>query len=273
MNVVLITGCSSGFGRAAAEAFARRGDQVVATMRNPSRATATGGRAEGLDQVEGVVIDQLDVVDAESRAGAVARTLERFGRIDVLVNNAGVSALGPTEELTDQVFRDQFETNFFGPFDLMKEVLPSMRANQAGRIVNVTSIGALLTPGFYGGYCATKHALDALSLALDIELQPYGIRVVTVVPGGYSTSMVSNLIPTERPDTAYPRARLALEEYAARMVGKEDLTPVIEAILAAATDADPHARYLVGTGTTELLRTIVAEGEMVHAELRARDAV
>jgi NAD(P)-dependent dehydrogenase (short-subunit alcohol dehydrogenase family) len=266
MSVVLITGCSSGFGRAAALAFAERGDQVVATMRNTAKAA-------GLEAVEGVVVDQLDVVDPESRAGAIARTLARFGRIDVLVNNAGVSALGPAEEIPEQVMREQFEINFFGPFALMREVLPAMREHRTGRIVNITSIGALMTSGFYSDYCATKHALDAISLGMDIELQQFGIRVATVVPGGFTTSMVSNLIDTQRPDTIYPRYAKTLEEYKGRMSGKEDLSPVTDAIIAAATDPQPRARYLIGSGSAEMLRTIVDEGEKVHAFLFAREAV
>jgi NAD(P)-dependent dehydrogenase (short-subunit alcohol dehydrogenase family) len=265
MSVVLITGCSSGFGRAAALAFAARGDDVVATMRNT-------GKADGLGDVDRVTVDQLDIVDAESRAGAVARTLDRFGRVDVLVNNAGVSALGPAEEIPEQVMRDQFETNFFGPFALIRELLPSMRANNTGRIVNVTSIGAVMTSGFYSDYCATKHAMDAISHGLDIELQHFGIRVATVVPGGFTTSMVSNLIDTQRPDTIYPRYAQTLEEYKGRMSGKEDLSPVTDAIIAAATDPEPRARYLVGSGSAEMLRTIVDEGQKVHDFLRAREA-
>ncbi len=273
MAVVLITGCSSGFGRATAEAFAARGDQVVATMRNPDRATVPGGTAAGLAAVNGVTVDQLDVTDPESRAGAVDRTLEQFGRIDVLVNNAGISALGATEEMPDDVFRDQFETNFFGPFALMKEVLPSMRAARGGRIVNVTSIGAVMSSGFYSAYCATKHALDAISLGMDIELQAFGIRVVTVVPGGFNTSIVANRIVEAEPvDSAYPRARRAIEAYEARMVGKDDLTPVTDTIIAAATDRAPKARYLVGSGTAAMLIPLIAEGERVHDALRARDA-
>ena len=266
MSVVLITGCSSGFGRAAALAFAERGDQVVATMRNTAK-------AEALDAVDGIVVDRLDVVDPESRAGAISRTLDRFGRIDVLVNNAGVSALGPSEEIPEEVMREQFEINFFGPFALMREVLPSMRENHTGRIVNITSIGAVMTSGFYSDYCATKHALDAISLGMDIELQQFGIRVATVVPGGFTTSMVSNLIDTQRPDTIYPRYAKTLEEYKGRMSGKADLSPVTDAIIAAATDPQPRARYLIGSGSAEMLRTIVEEGEKVHAFLFAREAV
>jgi NAD(P)-dependent dehydrogenase (short-subunit alcohol dehydrogenase family) len=273
MAVVLVTGCSSGFGRAAAAAFAALGHQVVATMRDPARATGPGGPSEGLDRIDGIVVDRLDVTDPLERSTAVARALDRFGRIDVLVNNAGVSALGPTEEMPERVFRDQFETNFFGPFALMKEVLPSMRANGTGRIVNITSIGGLMSSGFYSAYCATKHALDAISLGMDIELQPFGIRVVTVAPGGFNTSIVANrVVEAEPSDTIYPRARRAIQAYEERMVGKEDLTPVTDAIVAAAFDPEPRARYLVGTGTAELMIPIVAEGEKVHAVLRARDA-
>jgi NAD(P)-dependent dehydrogenase (short-subunit alcohol dehydrogenase family) len=169
--------------------------------------------------------------------------------------------------------REQFEINFFGPFALMREVLPAMREHRTGRIVNITSIGALMTSGFYSDYCATKHALDAISLGMDIELQQFGIRVATVVPGGFTTSMVSNLIDTQRPDTIYPRYAKTLEEYKGRMSGKEDLSPVTDAIIAAATDPQPRARYLIGSGSAEMLRTIVDEGERVHAFLFAREAV
>jgi NAD(P)-dependent dehydrogenase (short-subunit alcohol dehydrogenase family) len=275
MAVVLITGCSSGFGRAAAIGFAERGDQVIATMRDPERSLAPGATAEGLDRVANVTIDRLDIVDEASRGAAVERALDRFGRIDVLVNNAGISALGATEEMPDEIFRHQFETNFFGPWQLIKQVLPSMRANETGRIVNVTSIGAQMTSGFYSAYCATKHALDGLSAGLDIELQQWGIRCVTVVPGGFNTSMASNRVrDAVRPESTYVRAAAAIEAYEDRMDrASTDLTPVTEAIIAAATDPEPRLRYLVGSGTAELLTGVVDERERVHAVMRARDAV
>jgi NAD(P)-dependent dehydrogenase (short-subunit alcohol dehydrogenase family) len=273
MAVVLITGCSSGFGRATAFGFAARGDQVIATMRDPHRATAPGGRAEELVGVDGITIAQLDVADPASRTAAIESALAAFGKVDVLVNNAGVSALGPAEEIPDDVMREQFEINFFGPYLLMRDLLPSMRANNTGRIVNVTSIGALTGTGFYSHYCATKHALDAISRGMDIELQQFGIRVTTVVPGGFSTSMADNLIRTEQPDTMYPRFAVTLQSYFDRLEGKTDLSPVVEAIIAAANDPEPRARYLVGSGTAEMLRDTVEEGERIHAYLRARDAV
>jgi NAD(P)-dependent dehydrogenase (short-subunit alcohol dehydrogenase family) len=274
MAVVLITGCSSGFGREAAKGFAALGHDVVATMRDPGRALAPGGRAEGLDRLDNVVVEPLDVVDPDSRRHAVERTLERFDRIDVLVNNAGISALGPTEEIPDDIFRAQFETNFFGPWELIKLALPAMRANDTGRIVNVTSIGAQMTSGFYGAYCATKHALDGLSAGLDIELQQWGIRCVTVVPGGFTTSMADNrLREAMRPDSIYEQGMKAIAAYEERIQGKPDLSPVVDAIIAAAFDEEPRLRYLVGTGTAQLLARVVEEREKVHAVQRARDAV
>lgn len=274
MAVVLITGCSSGFGREAAKGFAERGHDVVATMRDPDRALASGGRAEGLDRVDRVVVEPLDVADDQSRRSAIERVLARFGRVDVLVNNAGISALGPTEEIPDDIFRSQFETNFFGPWELIKLVLPSMREHSTGRIVNVTSIGAQMTSGFYTAYCASKHALDGLSAGLDIELQQWGIRCVTVVPGGFTTSMVDNRVrEAMRPDSIYRQGAPAIAAYEQRMQGKPDLSPVVEALVAAAFDAEPRMRYLVGTGTAELLVPVVAAREQVHAVQRARDAI
>jgi NAD(P)-dependent dehydrogenase (short-subunit alcohol dehydrogenase family) len=265
MSVILITGCSSGFGRAAALAMAEAGHRVVATMRRPEAGA-------DLEQQPNIAVDQLDVTDAASRAGAVSRTLERFGPIDVLVNNAGIAIHGPAEEIPDELLRQQFETNFFGPFALMKEVLGSMIDNGTGRIVNVTSIGGVLSSGFLSTYCATKHALDAVSLGMDIELQPFGIRVVTVVPGGFNTSIATNRPEVVRPDTRYPRAREAMAAHDDRLALRDDLTPVSEAIMTAAFAAEPRARYLVGGGTAKMLVPVVDEGERIHAELRARDA-
>jgi NAD(P)-dependent dehydrogenase (short-subunit alcohol dehydrogenase family) len=142
-----------------------------------------------------------------------------------------------------------------------------------GRIVNVTSIGALQTPGFYSVYCATKHALDALSLGLDIELQQFGIRCVTVVPGGFNTAINANRVDTARPDSRYRRAEPAIRAFEERIAPRTDLTPVTAAILEAATADPPRARYLVGEGTTKLLIPVVAEGEHIHDVLMERDKV
>jgi NAD(P)-dependent dehydrogenase (short-subunit alcohol dehydrogenase family) len=267
MSVVLITGCSSGFGRAAAVGLALAGHTVVATMRNPERAGGLDGEAPNLE------VAQLDVTDPASRTRAVQEAVERHGCIDVLVNNAGVSVLGPAEEIPDGVARDLFETNFWGPYALIREVLPGMVEAGTGRIVNVTSIGALLTPGFYSVYCATKHALDALTLGLDIELQQFGIRCVTVVPGGFNTAIAANRVDTDRPDSRYRRALPAIRAWEDRIAPRTDLSPVTAAILEAATAEPPRIRYLVGEGTTELLVPVVAEGERIHAALRARDEV
>jgi NAD(P)-dependent dehydrogenase (short-subunit alcohol dehydrogenase family) len=260
MAVVMITGCSSGFGRAAALAFADAGHTVVATMRHPRSDVMGGGRSN-------LSVDALDVNDSASRTKAVQRALDRHGRIDVLVNNAGIMAAGPMEEIPESVARQQFETNFWGAYGLIRDMLPSMITNGTGRIVNVTSIGALLTLGYFTMYCATKHALDALTEGLDIELRGFGIRVVSVVPGGYATQLAANRVRSDRPDTRYADAPAAITGWQERISANTDLSPVIHAVVEAATVDHPSSRYLVGGGVARLAATLVTEGERIHAVL------
>ena len=164
-----------------------------------------------------ITVEALDVTDRAARTRVVQRTIDRHGGVDILVNNAGSIAPGPTEEISETVAREQFETNFWGAYGLIREVLPSMIAHRTGRIVNVTSVGALLTLGFFTLYCATKHALDALTLGLDIELQPFGIRAVSVVPGGYATNLAANRARTDQPDSRYPQARTVISAWEERI--------------------------------------------------------
>jgi NAD(P)-dependent dehydrogenase (short-subunit alcohol dehydrogenase family) len=243
----IVTGGSQGIGAAMAK-----------------RLQAAGARVTVWD-LDGT--PKVDVSDPASIEKALAAT----HRIDILVNNAGIAVHGPAEEIPDDLLRQQFETNFFGPLSLVKEVLPSMIDNATGRIVNVTSIGGVLSSGFLSTYCASKHALDAVSLGMDIELQPFGIRVVTVVPGGFNTSIAANRPTVERPDTRYPRAREAMAAHDERLAAQSDLTPVTDAIIAAAFDDQPKARYLVGGGTAQLLVPVVDEAERIHQHLRARE--
>ena len=265
MSVVLITGCSSGFGRAAALAFGDAGHTVVATMRSPKRDGLDGGSSN-------ITVEALDVTDRADRTRAVQRTIDRHGGVDILVNNAGSIVLGPTNEIPEAVAREQFETNFWGAYGLIREVLPTMIANGHGRIVNVTSIGALLTLGFFTLYCATKHALDALTLGLDIELQPFGIRAVSVVPGGYATNLAANRVRTDRPDSRYPQAQAVIRAWEQRIASVPDVSPVTNAILEAATADRPAPRYLVGEGIAQLAGPLIEEGERIHEALRARAA-
>ena len=204
MAVVVITGCSSGFGLATALAFARRGDRVYATMRDLRRGgdLLTGAEAGGL-RVEPLA---LDVTDDDSVAGAVGRVTEAEGRIDVLVNNAGVAHLGAVEGLPDASAREVFETNLFGPVRLVRAVLPGMRERREGAIVNVSSVAGRL-PGSPGNwaYSASKHALGSLSDSLAQEVRPFGIRVVCIEPGFFATNVVRGSVKL---DPASPYADL-----------------------------------------------------------------
>jgi NAD(P)-dependent dehydrogenase (short-subunit alcohol dehydrogenase family) len=185
----LITGATSGFGRTITEAALQRGDAVVATSR----------RTDGLDDLAGddrVLVTRLDVTDAAQREAAVAAALERFGRIDVLVNNAGRTQVGAVEETADDELRYLFDLHFFAPVALTRLVLPTMRAQGSGAIVQMSSVGGQVTAPGFSAYCATKFALEGLSETLQAEVEPFGIRVLIVEPGAFRTGLF-------RPDAAY----------------------------------------------------------------------
>jgi NAD(P)-dependent dehydrogenase (short-subunit alcohol dehydrogenase family) len=173
---VLVTGCSSGIGRALAREFARRGHRVFATARHPEALADLA--AAGLSTLA------LDVTRNASIAAAVAAVLERAGRIDVLVNNAGFGLIGPVVELPLDRLRAQLETNVVGALAVAQAVAPAMIDRRSGVMVNVGSVSGILTTPFAGAYCASKAALHALTDALRLELAPFGIDVVSLQPGG-----------------------------------------------------------------------------------------
>ncbi|WP_299192512.1 SDR family oxidoreductase [uncultured Erythrobacter sp.] len=190
---VLITGCSTGFGRLAAEHFARHGATVFATMRNLPRTEATElaelAQADGLD----IHIIEIDVLSDEQVAAGVAEA-ERIngGALDVLINNAGISYGGPVEIQDLEATKHTFDTNVFGPQRMIRAALPAMRAAKSGLIINVSSqLGRVIAPS-YGMYSPTKFALEALSEGLAYELVPHGIDVTVIEPGGYPTMIWSN---------------------------------------------------------------------------------
>jgi len=189
--VVVITGCSSGFGLATSLAFARRGDRVYATMRNLAKSDALRAAAaeEGLD----IPIAELDVTDDTSVRNAVAEILAAEGRIDVLVNNAGVEHWGAVECLADDLARSIFETNLFGAVRMIRAVLPAMRTQQSGVIVNMASAAGRV-PGLpvNWAYSASKHAVCSLTDSLSGEVQPFGIRVASIEPGFFATNNLAN---------------------------------------------------------------------------------
>ena len=181
---VLITGASTGIGRAAALYLAERGYRVAATSRSLDRLDGLRREAGPFGDIHCV---ELDVDSDRSVSEATASVVDAFGRIDVLVNNAGYGLWGPVQSFSMDELRAQLETNFFGAFRMIKAVLPSMTGRRSGTIINVSSVeGRLVTP-FSGGYAASKFALEGLSEALRYELWPQGIRVAVVEPGLFDT--------------------------------------------------------------------------------------
>src|SRR3990170_2900956 len=208
MAVVVITGCSSGFGMLAALEFARRGDSVYATMRNTAKADRLHTRAQAV----GVAVEvlQLDVNDIGSVGAAIEEVIRREGRIDVLVNNAGIGIEGAVEDFDDDEVLAVFETNLFGVIRVTRAVLPHMRSQGSGTIVTVGSLAGKATAPFSGIYSASKHAVEALSDALYYELQQFGIRVVLIEPGGFETEIETNSRPARRFSEGSVRRGVAL---------------------------------------------------------------
>ena len=200
---VLITGASTGIGRASALYLAGKGYRVAATSRSLDRLDGLRRDAERIGDIHCV---ELDVDSDSSVSGAAASVIKEYGRIDVLVNNAGYGLWGPVQSFSLEELHSQFETNFFGAFRMIKAVLPSMTSAGTGTIINVSSVeGRLVTP-FSGGYAASKFALEGLSEALRYELWPQGIRVAVVEPGLFATDFHANLVEAsgaDSPDLPY----------------------------------------------------------------------
>jgi NAD(P)-dependent dehydrogenase (short-subunit alcohol dehydrogenase family) len=249
MSVVLITGCSSGFGFHASLTFARQGHEVFATVRNLDRAAALHDAAKAEDLSLHVL--RLDVRDLDSVEGAVAEVVDRAGRIDGCVNNAGIEVRGPIEECSDDEMLVQFDTNVFGLVRVVRAVLPVMRAQRSGVIVNVGSLAGLVARPYGGLYSATKHAVEAITEALHFECAPFGVRVAVIEPGQFETELLNNAITAERftDDSIYKSASDRFDEALQRLAPDGHRAPpevVAETIVAVAEDENAGLRHLVG---------------------------
>ncbi len=180
-KTVLITGCSSGFGKLAAKTFYDRGWNVVATMRSP-------GKESDLTGLDGVLVVKLDVTDTASIGGAVAEAVSRFEVIDVLVNNAGYGGNAVFEQMDDAAVRRMYETNVFGLMNVTRAVLPAMRRRKEGRVINVTSMAGVIGFPTASVYVSSKHAVEGLTEALALEYRPLNILFKSVMPGSYPTT-------------------------------------------------------------------------------------
>ena len=181
-QVILISGCSSGIGRAAAVEADRRGHRVFASARDPQSIASLGEQSGARIRVL-----RLDVQDAASCAAAVQSVLAEAGRLDALVNNAGYAQYGSVEDVSIERWQAQFDVNVFGALRLTQAALPAMRRARSGTIVNVSSVGGKVSIPFAAPYCSAKHALEAISDALRVEISPFGIRVAVIEPGTITT--------------------------------------------------------------------------------------
>jgi hypothetical protein len=244
-KTMLVTGCSSGIGRATAHAFLDDEWKVYATARNPADIETLGER-------EDCDLNTLDVTDVDDVERVVSRMVERDGRIDALVNNAGYGQHGPLEDVPTDLLHRQFDVNVYGPHRLIRAVLPHMREAGEGTVVNVSSVaGRIAAPGM-GAYAASKHALEAMTDSLRAEVAPHGVDVVSVMPGPVETRFRERV--ADELD-AYDRS----DDYADVYAFQEDATllsgegpfavppeAVAEAVLEAAVVPDPQPRYVVG---------------------------
>ena len=239
-----ITGASRGFGREWAIAALERGDSVAATARD----TAT------LDDLvqrfgDAVLPLRLDVTDREADVAAVARTVERFGRLDVVVNNAGYGQFGMVEEISEAEARAQFETNVFGALWITQAALPVMREQGSGHLLQISSIGGISAFPNIGIYNASKWALEGFSQALAQEVAGFGIRVTIVEPAGYSTDWGGASARHATPHPAYDDFRVeAAEQRARRQATPGDPLAARDALLRLVDAGEPPLRVFLGDG-------------------------
>jgi NAD(P)-dependent dehydrogenase (short-subunit alcohol dehydrogenase family) len=222
----------------------KRGDEAVVCAR----------RREALDSLaapyaKSALAIELDVTDADARSRAVAAALDRFGRIDVLANIAGRGSLGAAEEFSLAQLREQMEVNFFAAAEMTLAVLPTMRAQRSGRILQLTSVGGLVSVGGFGPYCASKFALEGWSQALRDEVKPLGVGVTIVAPGAFRTEFAgaANMRPERRID-AYRPVVDPIEAYLYGGDGKQpgDPAKAAEAMIAAVESDDPPLHLMLG---------------------------
>jgi NAD(P)-dependent dehydrogenase (short-subunit alcohol dehydrogenase family) len=266
--VWLITGCSTGFGRELSRILLSRGYRVVVTARDKAK-------VEDLvrDHAEKALALKLDVEKQAEIEAAVGAAQRRFGRIDVLVNNAGYGYLAAIEEGDDADIRAMFETNVFGLAALTRAVLPIMRAQKSGAVVNVSSMGGFIGFPGSGYYAATKFAVEGMSESLSKEVGPLGIKVIIVEPGPFRTDWAGRSLKVPKhPIDAYADTAIARRNFTQSISGKQQGDPVrgSEAIIAAVEQEKPPLRLVLGSFAYEAMG---AELDALRKEYVAGEAV
>jgi NAD(P)-dependent dehydrogenase (short-subunit alcohol dehydrogenase family) len=235
--VALVTGATSGIGRETARAFVAAGFEVI----------GTGRKTSGLTPPAGVTHLDLDVADDDSATAAVAEVIDRFGRIDVLVNNAGVGSAGAVEENSLTQAQNLLNINVLGVIRMTKAVLPHMRAQGSGRIINISSVLGVAPQPFMALYVASKHAVEGYSESLDHEVREHGVRVLLVQPAYTRTSFDTNAAQPDTPLPVYAERRRIFDEVMTQaMKDGDDPAVVAKVIVTAATDKKPKLRYTAG---------------------------
>ncbi len=276
MSTVLVTGCSSGIGLRTSLGFARQGHTTVASVRNLDRASPLRDAAtdEGLD----LHVVALDVTDGESVERAVKEVVADYGGIDILVNNAGIELRSPIEDASDEEVLAQFDTNVFGLVRVTRAVLPVMREQRSGVIVNVSSIAGVVARPFGGYYSATKHAVEAISEALHYEVARFGIRVAIIEPGQFATALVDNAMVARSFAADGSPYRDDSDRFDVALGG---LTPdgepgdaqvVADTIVAVAGDPAAPLRHVVGADA-ELILSVRRSGDFESFEETMRSAL
>lgn len=235
-KVIFISGVTSGFGFAISKEMQRRGHIVYGTIRNHGQAP------------EGVHAVFMELTQPESIRQAVANVMEKEGRIDVLINNAGMHSGGPLEELPESIFRTQIETNVFGMMYMLQEVLPHMRAGGGGMVINISSIGGLTALPFQGIYSASKFAIEGLTQALRMEVKPFNIKVIVLNPGDFKTRNTETRFKYYKPDGPYAQQF----EHSLRIIEKDEtggMDPHLLALKVARIVETRHhkQRYIIGS--------------------------
>ena len=244
-KTVLITGASSGIGKAAAKEFAANNWNVIATMRNPEK-------EKELSKIEHILVTELDVEKADTISHAIENGIRQFGNIDVLINNAGMGLFGVFETTPEEKIRKLFETNVFGTMNVTRAILPHFRKQKNGMIVNITSSTGLFTIPLLSVYSATKYALEGFSESLSFELSPQNIKVKLIEPG----MVESNFDDTTMKNYAANPDITEYNDYLEKMIqffssessGAQKVTAeeAAEAIYSAVTDESNTLRYIIG---------------------------
>lgn len=247
--VALVTGASSGIGKSAALALVNAGFQVLGTGRSTANLTPP----------DGVTFLDLDVTSDESVDTLVSGVITRYGRIDVLVNNAGIGSAGAAEESSAEQARKLFDINVFGVIRMTNAVLPHLRAQGSGRIINISSVVGIMPQPYMAVYAASKYAVEGYTESLDHEIREFGLRALLVEPAWTTTAFDTNSVRPDQPLDIYSERRQVFEEYMAEAVKEgDDPAVVAKAIVAAATDTKPKLRYPVGrTASVSTMRRYV----------------